>query len=220
MPRQLSVDPAYAVRQIRIVLRINMKVTPETVVLIVCTLAVMFHLGRFGSTNVSTIAIGLLFLASYELYRQNNNRSLKQATQAINLQKLHADLGESADLKYLNIDKRILPHLTAIRFIRRFNRSLYTQYVHTVQACLKKYYKILAGNHHMLTGLDLLYDLHLEYERIHNEVFLSIPRYSSRLYRYGNRSLHDVFREHSEEIGRLLRSKIKRIVNKTKINPK
>ena len=81
---------------------------------------------------------------------------------------------------------------------------------------MKINYNVLVGRFDLSTNVGLMEGLYEEVQEIFEHFLISTPRYSNKIFRYGTRSLHDVMRAHHEELMRIMRAKLKRVVNQTK----
>lgn len=178
--------------------------------------ALMVHLVRFGFTTVFfviTVAFGVL------LY-ETNRRLVSRKSVAETFRDAKAELRKlvraETRLKYIFVDERLPKELIGMRHVRRFVKSSFDRYAELLEKFAKVYYNVLAGRFDPHTNLGILEDLLEDTEEVFDHLLLSTPRYSSKIYRYGSRSLHDVLRAHHGEISRILQAKMKRVVNQTK----
>ena len=178
--------------------------------------AMVVHLVRFGSTSVFVGTTCIACLLLYEAHQQratkgNGERSLRDAKTALR------DIVDSkVRLRYLFVDERVPIQIVGMRHVRRFAKAGFDRYADRVEKFMKINYNVLAGRFDHSSNLDLMQGLYEEIEEIFEHFLISTPRYSNKIFRYGTRSLHDVMRRHHEELMRIMRSKIKRVVNEPK----
>jgi len=178
--------------------------------------ALMVHLVRFGFTTVFfviTVAFGVLL---YETNRRYVSRKSTVETFRDAKTELRRLVRADTRLKYIFVDERLPKELVGMRHVRRFVKSSFDRYAELLERFTKIYYNVLAGRFDPRTNLGILEDLYEEMEEVFEHLLLSTPRYSSKIYRYGSRSLHDVLRAHHLEISLIVQAKIKRVVNQTK----
>ena len=182
----------------------------------IVALALMVHLVRFGLTAVFLIVTGVFCVLLYESNRARvSERGSARAAERAN-ELLRRLVREDLRLRYVFVDERVPRELTGMRHVRRFVKSSFEEYVRIVERFMKVYYNVLAGRFHRPSHLDIMKDLHLELEDLFEQFLISTPRYSSRIFRSGSRSLHEVLRAHHGRLVRIIHSKIRRVANQTK----
>lgn len=182
----------------------------------IVALALMVHLVRFGVTAVFLMVTGVFCVLLYESNRARVSERGSARAVARAKELLPRLVREDLRLRYVFVDERVPQELTGMRHVRRFVKSSFDDYVRIVERFMKLYYNVLVGRFHAPSHLDIMKDLHLELEELFEHLLMSTPRYSSRIFRYGSRSLHDLLREHHGRLVRLMHSKIRRVANQTK----
>lgn len=179
-------------------------------------LAMLVHLVRFGFTSV---LLGTGCVVCLLIYEANRQRATKwKGVQALSDAK--AGLRDLVDsqvrLRYLFVDERVPVEMMGMRHVRRFAKSEFDRYADRMEKFMKINYNVLAGRFDLSSNMGLMEGLYEEVQEIFEHFLISTPRYSNKIFRYGTRSLHDVMRAHHEELARIMRAKLKRVVNQTK----
>jgi hypothetical protein len=177
----------------------------RVLVLMICA-STFVHGYRRGVVNtVFFLGAGVSLIMVYELWRRSraNVRTVRR-DQTIR-DRLIRHVGE---LHYVIRNHRLTNALSEIRFVRRFSKTAYRHYAHAIEECLRLYRDAIRGH-----GVDfaLVKGAYEDTHEIAEEILMQVPEYSRRLYRFGDRSLHDVLRVECGVIETILRGLVKRI---------
>lgn len=155
-------------------------------------------------------------LLLYETNRQLSTKGKGESSLRDTKTVLRDMVDSKVRLRYIFVDERVPVQMVGMRHTRRFVKSEFDRYADRVEKFMKLNYNVLAGRFDPSSNIDLMQGLYEEIDEIFEYFLISTPRYSNKIFRYGTRSLHDVIRTHHEELMRIMRSKIKRVVNEPK----
>ena len=118
--------------------------------------------------------------------------------------------------RYTQVDERVGPLIRGMRFTRRFEIGFHEEIRAITERFMRIYYNVLVNRFDARTNLDILRDLYEEMRALYERVPLVVPQFSNKFYEHGSRSLHDVVYAHLRPLLRIMRGKIKRVVERVR----
>jgi hypothetical protein len=94
--------------------------------------------------------------------------------------------------KYIYIKPEILKNLLNLKFIQKFDHTIYIKIFVLIEKFLRIFYNTIVKRYEANINLEKMKELHQELKNYKEEIKLNIPEYSSRIKRFGKRSLHSV----------------------------
>lgn len=194
-----------------------METDASLVIIASVAVGALLHLYRYGVTYV--LVMTLVALAYLILQARARARGTAWPARA-NAEPFEAEpprvAPPSTPDRYTRVDERVKPLLTGLRFVRRFGKGYFQEIADITERFMRIYYNVLVGRFDARTNLDLLRDMYDRMRELRDQVPLTVPSFSNRMYRFGDDNLQTVAYAHFRPLLRIMRGKIKRVVEKVR----
>lgn len=192
-----------------------METDASLVLILAVVVAIGVHLLRYGVTFVLLVAVAA---TAYLVIQARARRPLRAPSAARDAPPTTGAAPPTTTVggRYTRVDERVPPLIADVRFTRRFENGWHDELVALTERFMRIYYNVLVGRFEASTNLDLLRDIYEETRALYERIPLVIPPFSSKIYRFGSKNLHHVVQTHLRALLRIMRGKIKRVVDRVR----